>query len=70
MSSCVYCNDHVDPNSPLTWHRIVGWERKGMGSARRSGSDIKLREREETYACHLCVTKLARKLNARQGALW
>lgn len=35
---CPYCDKPVDPTSPTTLTRIVGWERRALGAHRRGGS--------------------------------
>lgn len=63
---CEFCGDPVNPNARQTWHRVIGWERKGQAG----GSDIALRERHgETFACDFCISRLKAKLSPGQGSL-
>ena len=66
---CFYCGEPVDPFSPFTWRRIIGWERKASATTRKSGSDIALREPRDEYAHDLCVSRTKAKLAVGQEAL-
>ena len=65
---CTYCKRPIDPRPGYHHQRTIGWERKAVAAARRSGSDIVLRERLNEFACNGCVEE--RKLgSAGQGVL-
>lgn len=49
---CELCGQPVDPYSRYTWHRVIGWERKGAAG----GSDIALREKRDGWAHPHCVS--------------
>lgn len=67
---CHHCQQPVDPDSPRTWRRIKGWERRASKhSSRRGGSDIVLRQPVDTFACDFCVSQLRNGRAPTQGAL-
>lgn len=68
--NCVYCNNPLDPADGTVWRRVVGFERKASGGARRGGSDIALRTPSEHWACDACVTRKKRGLNHGQGSMF
>lgn len=59
---CELCGEPVDPTSRFTWHRVVGWERKGKAG----GSDIDLREKRDGWAHDFCVSLRQRGYQAGQ----
>ena len=66
---CTFCGEPVDPLSPYTWRRVIGWERKAQAQSRKSGSDIALREARDEYACDPCVSRAKQGLPTGQEAL-
>ncbi len=62
---CFYCGEPVDPYSRYTWHRVIGWERKGKAG----GSDITLREPRDGFAHDHCVSLAKSGLSSGQAAL-
>jgi hypothetical protein len=58
---CPYCERPLDPNSPTTMQRIVGWQLRAgtRASGKHGGSDIYMREAREEFAHSACV-RLAR----------
>ena len=58
MIACHYCGHEVEAHSRNTWRRVSGWERKASAAARRSGSDIVLREPGDEFACNACIVLL------------
>lgn len=69
MTSCVYCNQPVQPDGPNTYRLVSGWERKAYGGTRRGGSDIVLREPQNQFACWTCVDRKKHGVAPNQGAL-
>jgi len=68
---CAYCGGDVDPASPSTYQRVVGWERHGLRrpSGVRGGSDISLRQAVHEWACPTCIDRLKHGVNPAQGEL-
>jgi len=63
MTTCVFCGDPVDPNSPATWRRVKGWAKRvnvrASGNRRTGISDIALRELDGyDAACETCIRRL------------
>lgn len=69
MTACHFCGDPIDPTGRQTWRRVEGWERKATAAARRSGSDIALRQPRDEYAHDLCVSRARSGLSPLQGSL-
>jgi hypothetical protein len=57
-ATCPFCGQQVDPQSPYTWQRVVGWQRMAgvRASGKHGGSDIRLRETRQEWAHPACVT--------------
>jgi hypothetical protein len=52
---CHYCPEMLDPDSRYTWHRTMGWARRGSAG----GSDVVLRKRIGDFvACDVCISRL------------
>ena len=66
---CALCGDRVDPHSPFTYRRVVGWERKATSASRKSGSDIALREPRDEFAHGHCVSLAKQNLSPGQASL-
>lgn len=66
---CHYCGDDLDPDGPLTYRRVLGWERKARSASRRGGSDVLLREPGVEFACSFCLENLKAGRPARQEGL-
>jgi hypothetical protein len=54
---CALCREPLDPRDWGVYRRVTGWERKGIGNSRRSGSDIVLREPLDEFAHPYCVDR-------------
>ena len=67
--TCALCGEPVDPSGPSTFTRVQAWERKGLNSSRRGGSDIVMRERLNDYAHGWCVERAKAGVSAGQEAL-
>jgi hypothetical protein len=71
LARCFYCGDSVEPGSPSTYQRVVGWERHGLRrpSGIRGGSDISLRELRAEWACPVCIDRLKHGVSPAQEEL-
>ena len=67
MNGCVYCGKTVDESHG--YRRVVGWERKAVGSSRKGGSDIFLREHRDEFACGPCIARMKLGLSVAQESL-
>lgn len=66
---CANCGNPVNPTALTTWHRVVGWERRGIGTSRKGGSDIALRESRNEFSCEGCIRKLQSGISPAQEQL-
>lgn len=69
MTRCPFCGNEIDPADRLVWRRVTGWERKGIGQARRGGSDIVLREPTGEAAHPECIDREQSGIHYRQETL-
>ena len=63
--SCDPWGETIDAHSRYTWHRVIGWERKGAAG----GSDIALREKRDGWAHPHCVSVLQQGRSPGQASL-
>lgn len=64
-ASCHFCGCGI-LDSARIYARVSGWQTKGTGESRKSGSDIVLREPTGEVACAACITRLKAKIPAGQ----
>lgn len=57
--ACVFCGDVVDPDGPLTYRRVVGFERHRDAGGTNA---LRLRQPLEEFACYSCVDRAANGL--------
>lgn len=67
--TCHFCGDDLDPDGPVTYRRVLGWERKGRAASRRGGSDVLLREPGVEFACQFCIDAIKNGRSPRQEGL-
>lgn len=68
---CPFCGRPVDPTSPNTWQRVVGWQRIAgvRASGKHGGSDIRLRDTRQEWAHPHCVSLAKDGISVGQEAL-
>lgn len=69
LANCAFCEKPLQPDAHTTLQRVTAWEKKSVLASRRGGSDLYLRERQNSFACLSCVEGQRRGVSPLQGAL-
>ena len=52
---CTFCEREIDPESRMTYRKVIGWERPREGGGTNA---LTLREPTQVFACSSCIEKL------------
>ena len=63
---CEFCGTEVDPNSRLTYRRVVGWEHPRDAGGTNA---LALRQIQDRFACFSCIDKQRRGISLGQTTL-
>jgi len=63
---CTFCEREIDPESRMTYRKVIGWERPREGGGTNA---LTLREPTEVFACWICIEKLRLGIPVEQQAL-
>jgi hypothetical protein len=63
---CTFCEAPVDPEMPLTYQKVTGWEHPRMAGGTNA---LALREPHGVYACSTCIDKQRRGIPVGQESL-